>query len=436
VTQPAGFRPGTGEWVSTIGPGVVAVPPLAGVLSTASADLAAAARDFGNHVHHRPVAVLRPRSAVDIAAISWFGRSCGLAVVPRGTGHSVDGQAQADGGIVVDMTTLADVGEVAPDRVSVAAGARWSTVLDATLPNGLAPPVLPDYLELSVGGTLAAGGLGGASHRHGCQADNVHELVVVTPDGVLVGCSPSRNADLFDAVRGGQGQHGIITRATLTLVPARSSARRYQLPYRELGPFLADQRRLIQSGRFEHVDGRARPDGRSGWTYLLDAVIAFDPPHEPADRPLLNDLRHDRGAETIDTGSYRDFLHRAAPVEARLRATGSWQHHPHPRITLLLPGRHAESIIGDALQGLPPDDIEGGVLIYPVPTARIASPHVPKARDAVSVMFSVPRTAPPDEPATLDRMRLANHALRTTAERLGGVSYGSPPAPRPLRAAG
>jgi FAD/FMN-containing dehydrogenase len=44
--------------------------------------------------------------------------------------------------------------------VTVEAGARWSEVLRATLAQGKTPPVLTGYLELSVGGTLIAGGVG------------------------------------------------------------------------------------------------------------------------------------------------------------------------------------------------------------------------------------------------------------------------------------
>ncbi len=58
------------------------------------------------------------------------------------------------------MTRLRTVRRVDGDRVTVEAGATWREVLAATLPHGLAPPVLPDYLDLTIGGTLAVGGVG------------------------------------------------------------------------------------------------------------------------------------------------------------------------------------------------------------------------------------------------------------------------------------
>jgi FAD/FMN-containing dehydrogenase len=82
--------------------------------------------------------------------------------------------------------------------------------------------VLTDYLELSVGGTLSAGGIGGATHRHGRQVDHVRSLEVLTPDGRIVIRGPGD--ELFDRVRGGAGRPGIIPRATLPLVPAPTHA--------------------------------------------------------------------------------------------------------------------------------------------------------------------------------------------------------------------
>jgi hypothetical protein len=321
------------------------------------------------------------------------------------------------------MASLATIHEVGPDRISVDAGARWSTVVAATLAKGVVPPVLPDYLELSVGGTLSAGGISGASHRHGCLAATVYDLDVVTPAGELLTCSPAQHAGLFDAVRGTQGRHGIITRATVALTAANTMARRYRLTYPGLGTFLADQQRLIESRQFDHVDGQAHHHPGSGWHYILEAVTTFTPPDEPA---LPHGLTHQSGTEEI-TSSYRDFLHRLAPVRAM--SPDSWQHDPHPRCILLLPGRHARQIIADVLSDLTPDDIgaTGSILIYPIPTERLAAPRMPKAGDATTVVFGLQRTAPPGDPETLGRMRRANAALRATVEHLGGASYASHP---------
>ena len=52
------------------------------------------------------------------------------------------------------------------------------------------PPVLPDYIGQTVGGTLSVGGIGAMSFRAGAQIDHVVELLAVTGEGRIVRCSP------------------------------------------------------------------------------------------------------------------------------------------------------------------------------------------------------------------------------------------------------
>ncbi|AXE24067.1 FAD-linked oxidase [Streptomyces globosus] len=411
--------------MTALPPGAAVPPPeLRGVLSTRESDLAAAASDFGNLVHLRPLAVLFPADAGDVAAIVRYGRANGLPVVPRGAGHAVDGQAQAPGGIVVDLTSVARVR--APDDrnlISVDAGATWQAVAEATLPRGLVPPVLPDHLGLTVGGTLAAGGFGGSSHRHGSVSDQVHELDVVTPGGELRTCSPTRDRDLFDAVRGTQGQYGIITRAALGLHPAGRTAIRHRIGCPDPGTLLAAQVRLAAGGRFDHILGSAVHVPGRGWQFVLEAVAVFTPPQAPPPQPGIRPS--DGPAPETDVLPYADYLGRLAPFERQLRAAGSWQNHPHPRCNVLLPGRHAAGIIADTLAGLGPEDIgeSGSVLIYPVPNRRLRAPRLPKARGTTSVLFGLQRTAPPDDPAALRRMHEGNARLLARALRVGGAAY-------------
>lgn len=410
--------------------GVGDAPAFDGVLGTSDADLAAAADDFGHLVHRDPLAVLKPGSAADVASLVRYARERGLAVVPRGAGHTVDGQAQIRDGIVVDLSTLADVGAPERDRIGVFAGAPWSAVVDRTLPAGLVPPVLPDFLALSVGGTLSAGGVSGTSHRYGCVADNVYDLDVVTPAGDLARCSPERDRHLFDAVRGTQGEYGIIVRATLALRPADTHARRYLLSYRDASTFLLDQLRLIDDRRFGHVGGQVQIVAGEPPRYVLEAVTTFTAPARPDDRALLEDLNHERGTEQIATSGYREFLDRLIAFETRLRSIGSWQHHPHPRCNVLLPGRHAEAIVADVVGGLTAEllgsDLGGSVLLYPIPTARLLAPRMPKARDPITVVLGVQRTAPPGRPDLVAAMRTANAALLARVHGVGGTGYSAP----------
>ena len=284
---------------------------------------AEAADDFGHLVHHTPDVVLRPTSNQDVAAAIRRAAGQGREFAAQGRRQSVFGRGQTHGGVVADMAGMHAVHDVRDDRVTVGAGATWREVLAATLPFGRFPPAVPDYLDLSVGGTLAVGGVGARISGFGAQTDNVVELQVVTGNGEEVTCSADRRADLFDAVRAGLGQVAVVTTATLTLVPAPGQVRRLLLFYPDLPTMLHDQRLLVADGRFDAVQGAALPAPDGGWTFRLDAVVdcATSPPDDAA---LLDDLSADRSLRSRARRPISSTSPRLDALEQALRAHGMW----------------------------------------------------------------------------------------------------------------
>lgn len=198
-----GFDPVARAWATEGGPGVVSVPPLDGELTTDRPARREAADDYGHIVHRLPVAVLRPGSVNDITVMVRYARMHRLRIAMRGQGHVCFGQAQVDAGIVIDSRTLDRIHDIGPDRAVVDPGVTWADLLRATAAHGLTPPVLTDFMGLSVGGTLSSGGIGGASLHHGVQVDTARELKVVTGKGEVMICSPRQHQDLFDSVLAG-----------------------------------------------------------------------------------------------------------------------------------------------------------------------------------------------------------------------------------------
>ncbi|MEU5879032.1 FAD-binding protein [Spirillospora sp. NPDC047279] len=351
-------------------------------------------RDFGGMIERTPAAVVRPSSARDVAAAV---RDV-PGIVARGLGHSSAGQSLADAG-VIDMRGLASVHEVRDGTVTAGAGITWRELLDATLPHRLTPPVLTDHLDLTVGGTLSAGGIGGASHVHGTQAANVRALEVVTPAGEIVTCSASERAALFDAVRGGMGRHGVITRVTLPLVRAPE----YVLSYRAR---LATAAELIQAQydlRADHVAGQFKAGG-----YEIRAVL-YEGTSPPAG------MRPDE----VEEIPYLDFADRMRPDVAELRALGEWER-PHPWATLLLPAARAAPFIETTLDAITPADLgTSGVVIV----KRFSPGWVPMLRaPSDTVLFGLLRTASPGcRPA--GEMSAANQVLHERVAALGGAPY-------------
>lgn len=284
---------------ATATPGLEKDPPaVTGELATDLAALSATADDFGHLIHRTPRYVLKPASVADISAVVTWAGSQGLKVAARGQGHSNYGRPMVQGGVVIDMSTLNTVHSIAPDRMVVDAGATWSAVIGAALSHGLTPPVLTAFIELSVGGTLSVGGIGGMSHLYGMQTDNVLELDVVVADGRNLTCSATQNAGLFDAVRAGLGQVGIITRATLRLITAPTRVRRYQLFYPDQATLTADQRKVLGEHRFQHIQGGFIPNGSGGWRFQLEGGV-FYTGSAPDDNAVLAGLSDTRSSAAI-----------------------------------------------------------------------------------------------------------------------------------------
>ena len=401
------------------------LPPLDGVLYTDNTTLAAAADDFGHIVHRQPIAVLKPGSIKDIIRIIQFARTYKIKIAVRGQGHSTYGQSQVEAGVIINMSTLNKIHSISADRAIVEAGVVWSQLLQQTLKQGLTPPVLTDYIELSIGGTLAVGGIGGVTHRYGVQVDNVWELQVITGEGKLETCSKIHNRDLFEAVLAGLGQCGIIVQATIKLIVADTKARVYLLFYNDLATFTRDQRLLISdenSKRFNYVEGQVVPNGNGGWRYMLEVASFYSSP-TPNDNIMLAGLNYIRGTEQIEDKSYFDFVNRLADTVAFLKSIGVWSY-PHPWLNLFLPGSAVESFVGKFVSTLTLADTgQGPILLYPVNTNRFRLPLFRVPKEKIVFLFAILRTAAPPEDAVVTRMLSDNRRLFEQNRDLGGYRY-------------
>jgi FAD binding domain/Cytokinin dehydrogenase 1, FAD and cytokinin binding len=356
-------------------------------------------RDFGGIVERAPARVVRPRNADEVVEALREARARRLDAVPRGCGHSTFGQSLTSG-ICLDMRGVAGVEDVGSGHAVAGAGTTWREVLAATLPYGLAPPVLTDFLDVTVGGTISAGGVGGASHLHGTQADQVLGLDVVD-GGRVVPCSPQVRPDLFDAVRGGLGRHGVITRATLRLVPAPQRVLTCTIPCRDAAGLLRLQGEIAVGD----VSGRARP-APDGWRFEIKATLQGEGPVPP-------------GATETEELPFLAFADRMRPDVEELVALGEWAR-PHPWAMVFLPRDRAAGVIETTLEDMTSHDLglSGVVLIKAL---RVG--HVPMlAAPPEPVLFSVLKTASPGS-APVPEMLAANRALLDRARAAGGTGY-------------
>lgn len=435
-----GWNPRTRSWVTEAAACDFAqLPPLDGNLHIDPATRGEFADDFGNLISRQPYAVLSPGSENDIVKVVKFARTHGLRVAMNGQSgtpdlresHSNFGQAQVQDGVAIDAKPLSSIHDISSNSATVGAGVLWSQLFDAAEPLGLTPPVLTDYMHLSVGGTLSVGGIGGSTSRFGVQVDNVLSLRVVTGEGEKVTCSPTQSPDLFHAVLAGVGQCGIIVRAKVRLVPAKTMALVFNLFYDDLNLYLEDQLLLAEEQRFSYLEGQiVRNATDTGWRFMIEAAQYFAPPEAPDPVALLAGLRDSRVEARINPQTYRDFTFRIDPIIAFIKSpvVDRWTT-PHPWVSLFIPASQTAGFISDVVADLTPADL--GVLVpgviapallYPFNTSLTQQDLFRVPDEPAAFHLSLLRF-PPADPAQVNGMLTDNRTFYDQVAALGGKRY-------------
>jgi len=427
-----GFSPEARAWIGHKPRSPVdQIPPLDGELVTDPASLSAAAVDAGYAISRTPLAVLRPGSVQDIQKMVKFCRKHRIEVAARGQGHTTFGQALVKGGLIIEMSSLSAIHSDTAERAVVDAGVKWTDLVTQAVGFGLTPPVLTGYIGLSVGGTLSVGGIS-VTYNSGAQIDNVWELEVVNGLGELITCSPTRNRDLFEGVLGGLGQYGIITKATVKLVPAPEFVRVYTIDYADSKPFFKDFRKIIHRQELDDAYNYGLPDGThttGGWIYQLNLGAHFNAANPPNDAHLLRGLTVPPSAAVAQDVPYLAYTMRVNQGIDFLRSIGMWDNVMHPWFDVFLPDETVEPYVRSVTASLTPEDVgeTGFLLLFAQRRSKAKMPMLrkPIGKSDWFFLFDILTSASaPGFDADFDRrMRARNRRLFQKARLLGGMRY-------------
>lgn len=175
------------------------------------------------------IALLRPASTAQAAAVVAFCHSRGIAVTPRGggTGFAAGAIPTQPTGVLLSVDRMRQIREVDPvsATVTVDAGITIAELNETLQENNLSFPVRHGGDgSAQVGGTISTNAGGYNVVRHGMTRPHVLGLEVVLPDGrVWNGLRKLRKDntgyDLKQLFIGGEGTLGLITGAVLRLSP-------------------------------------------------------------------------------------------------------------------------------------------------------------------------------------------------------------------------
>lgn len=180
---------------------------------------------FGEYL---PELVIQPDSAVEISKIMKIANEYKIPVYPRGSATSLSGGSlPVKGGIVLDMSQMTS--KLIIDRENLLAivspGIKTADIHQKAEAVGLFYPPDPSSSQVStIGGNLLENSSGPKGLKYGTTKEYVIGLEVVTPTGDIIrtGGKTVKNVTGYDLTRlivGSEGTLGIVTEATLRLIP-------------------------------------------------------------------------------------------------------------------------------------------------------------------------------------------------------------------------
>lgn len=208
-----------------------------------------------------PDFVVLPQTTEEVEALVKLSDESGLQITPRGGGTGWNGGAVPNrGGVLIDMRKMSRISGVDPERrtVTVEAGATWKDVETAIEPLGYVLPVVPVNAPGStVGGAINSGATGFGGYRHGSLRDAMAGLEVVLPDGTVLQTASDRDAgghlaDLTPFFFGAEGTLGIVTKATLRVVPKPETSSAAAYSVRDLVTGAELLKSLVDAGTTPH----------------------------------------------------------------------------------------------------------------------------------------------------------------------------------------
>jgi glycolate oxidase len=215
----------------------------------------------------RPLAVVRPVTAAEIADVVRICDELRVPVTARGAGTGLSGACvpRADG-IVCSLERMNEILEIDLDNhVAVVQPGVTLEQLDAALaPLGLVYPVAPGENSASLGGNVATNAGGMRAVKYGVTRHQVLGLEAVLASGEVIRTGgkfvkATTGYDLTQLIIGSEGTLALVSEATLKIYPRPAHTATMLVPFPSVDEVAAAVPDIVRSGVnplvLEYVDG-------------------------------------------------------------------------------------------------------------------------------------------------------------------------------------
>lgn len=215
----------------------------------------------------RPLAVVRPGSTAEVAAVLRVCDELQVPVTARGAGTGLSGACtpRADG-IVLALERMNAILEIDTENyVAVVQPGVSLDQLDAALaPLGLVYPVYPGENSASLGGNVATNAGGMRAVKYGVTRHQVLGLEAVLASGEVIRTGgkfvkATTGYDLTQLVIGSEGTLAIVTEAVLKVYPRPRHNATMLIPFGSVDEVASAVPKIVRSGVnplvLEYVDG-------------------------------------------------------------------------------------------------------------------------------------------------------------------------------------
>ena len=239
-----------------------------------------------------PLAVVLPDTTEGVAQVLAYCHRNGIKVIPRGAGTSLCGGAlPAEDAIVIGVSRMNKVLEVDTSArfARVETGITNLAISAAVGPAGFFyAPDPSSQLACTLAGNIAMNSGGAHCLKYGVTTNNVLGVKMVTIDGTVIEIGGAHldadGYDLMALIVGSEGQLGIVTEATVRILPLAEGARPMLIGFESTAKASICVSRIIASGivpvAIEFMDRPAievcEAFAKAGYPLDVDALLIVE----------------------------------------------------------------------------------------------------------------------------------------------------------------